>query len=174
MFYSIYLSSKSAGKWKMYLYVEPCSLIVYVIFTRFGRRRPLCVYFLIGGAMCIIAGSIPSKTGKSSMNSLWWMGTSLMFWDRGVFDISHLGLRGFSWTVAGVVEIVEEWVVVVPEILGNLDHPRNLGHYNYFVKQLLGNMDHPWSIAGSYFTKFGTFITLLRQYFHKTWATLNP
>ena len=31
---------------------------------------------------------------------------------------------------------IPEWsksLKVLPEILENLDHPRNLGHYNYFV-----------------------------------------
>ena len=32
---------------------------------------------------------------------------------------------------------------VLPYILGNLDRPRKLCHYNSFTKQLLGNFTHP-------------------------------
>ncbi|XP_065051213.1 organic cation transporter protein-like isoform X1 [Rhopilema esculentum] len=38
-------------------------MIIYVL-HRFGRRYPLCVYYTAGGASCIIAGTIPSKTSS--------------------------------------------------------------------------------------------------------------
>lgn len=36
----------------------PAYIAAIYILERFGRKRPLCIYFLIGGAICIIAGII--------------------------------------------------------------------------------------------------------------------
>ena len=44
--------------------------------------------------------------------------------------------------------------MILTKILRNLDHPRNLGHYNSFAKWLMGNTDHPLSFTGSCFTKY--------------------
>jgi len=40
----------------------PAFLMIIYILKRFGRRYPLCFYFAIGGAACIVAASIPNKT----------------------------------------------------------------------------------------------------------------
>ena len=47
------------------------------------------------------------------------------------------------------------WVSPLPEIFGNLYHPRNLGHYYYFAKSLMRNLGNPRSIASCYCTKYG-------------------
>ena len=37
----------------------------------------------------------------------------------------------------------------------NLNHPRNLGHYDYFAIKIMGNLGNPISIASYHFTKYG-------------------
>ena len=41
---------------------------------RFGRRRPLCVYLLIGGTMCVAAGVVRSQVTDERV---WWLATAL-------------------------------------------------------------------------------------------------
>jgi hypothetical protein len=43
---------------------EGWKVIVNYVLSRFGRRRPLCVYFFIGGTALIIAGALPKSNSK--------------------------------------------------------------------------------------------------------------
>ena len=45
--------------------LHPTTKYTNIFFSnRWGRRKPLAVYFFIGGAACIVAGVLPDKTGK--------------------------------------------------------------------------------------------------------------
>ena len=64
-----------------------------------------------------------------------------------------------------------------PEILGNLDHLRNLSQYNYFAKYLKRNLGHPQCISSCHFTNTDLALDLVdttAMFFQKKWSILNP